>query len=70
MGGGMTIAMERSNNFLRLVLCKTATGRKSLRLLSILLLIVFTVSPLWAASSRTLTLLYFGCQDGFLKPCG
>jgi hypothetical protein len=27
-------------------------------------------SPVQSADTKSLTLLYFGCQEGYLKPCG
>lgn len=26
--------------------------------------------PVRAAEEKTLSILFFGCQDGYLKPCG
>jgi hypothetical protein len=36
----------------------------------LLLLFCFFVLPAGAKDMKPLTLLYFGCQDGYLKPCG
>jgi len=39
-------------------------------MVALLSLLCFSVVPAGAEETKPLTLLYFGCQDGFLKPCG
>jgi len=36
----------------------------------LLLFFCFSAAPAGAREAKPLTLLYFGCQDGYLKPCG
>ena len=37
---------------------------------ALLLFVAFPVGKARATGGKPLTLLYFGCQDGYLKPCG
>jgi hypothetical protein len=41
-----------------------------LAITALLLFLCFSVFPAGAMETKPLTLLYFGCQDGYLKPCG
>ncbi len=39
-------------------------------LVALLLFICVSAVPAGATEVKPLTLLYFGCQNGYLKPCG
>ncbi len=50
---------------------KTVSMSKGLlAIAALLLLFYFPAAPAGAREVKPLTLLYFGCQDGYLKPCG
>lgn len=48
----------------------TVLHARLLAVVVLLLLSCFFALPAGAKDMKPLTLLYFGCQDGYLKPCG
>ena len=67
---------EGKRKFYRRVMLWEADGNSVamigglLVLIALLLFFCISAVPAGATEVKPLTLLYFGCQDGYLKPCG